>query len=182
MTNPSANVPAAPAATQVSTHVRKVGEVTISRDKLMMMLGKKVPGLSEEVRMPLENEKAITRVVRKATAELVIRGKKPTLAAMLDPKLDIQVTVRYKHDGRWQEKRVSAASQIKRILTNLYGEYMGKGERVSTTVSLPLLNEKSTPAKAPLEEAILNCHQLAGTNLKPLPKVEFAWIGVDDEE
>ncbi len=178
----TANVPAAPAATQVD-QVRHIGEVTVSRDKLMGHLNKTVPGLSEKFRMPLETERAITRVVRKATAELVLRGKSPTLAAMLDPKLDIQITVKvFSQEARRKvDKRVLAREEIARRQEALYGEYMGKGERLSTVAFLPLLNEKSTPAKAPLTEAVTNCH-VAAKGAKPCPKLSIVWVGVDDED
>lgn len=79
--------------------------------------------------------------------------------------------------GGWAEKLAPASERIRRRQEELYGEYAGKG---ITRSFLPLVNEKITPAKAALVEAVQNSHT-AVPGAKTLPKLEIIWIGGDDE-
>jgi|GEM_PF-6816497 len=181
MLTQAANVPATQTATQLPDVQRRFSEFTVDRGKLKA--GLPITGLPENFRMPLENERRITAVVRKTVAAALLRGTKTlTLATLLDPKLDLRISVQVfdKKIGRRVDKQVPARDEIVRSQMLLYGELMGKGARSETVVFLPLLNEKSTPAKAPLTEAIQNCH-VSVQGGKPLPKLSIVWVGVDDD-
>lgn len=172
-------IPASSKASKLAT-IKPKSELRVDRAKLRAGLPAEV---RDGFRMPLEFERKITRVVRKMTAELVMKGvAAPTLEDLLNPAHNILIGVRFfdKKKRAWVDERVPGLPVLLKRMEDVYAEYYGKG---ITRTFLPLLNEAATPAKQPLMEAVQNCHLgVKGGNAPSLKPLEFVFCGGDDQE